>query len=183
MDLKTPDDDAGSPADSWAAQSSFTEFYGAEVRRIVLFVYKNGATWEDAWDATQSAFAEAFQRWDSINYPTKYVRRTALRHYQAHRQRSDEDVRRAAEAPWSYCPAFDQLKLLDEEKEVIDAIAQLPERQREVMAWHYDDFSVPEISELLSIDARCVRSNLHLARKKLKEALRDNCGWFMGGDK
>ncbi|WP_055490680.1 RNA polymerase sigma factor [Streptomyces sp. TP-A0356] len=183
MDLKTTDDDGEFSADTWAGQSSFTEFYASEVRRIVLFVYKNGATWDDAWDATQNAFAEAFQRWDGIDYPAKYVRRTALRNYRAQRQRSDEDVRRATEAEWCYLPSFDQLKILDEEKEVIDAIAQLPERQREVMAWHYDGFSISEISELLSVDASRVRSNLHLARKKLKEALNDNRDWFMGGDK
>ncbi|MFF4362829.1 RNA polymerase sigma factor [Streptomyces sp. NPDC001351] len=179
--MKTPDDPDPS-ADQWAGQSSFTDFYASEVRLIVLFVYKNGATWDDAWDATQNAFAEAFQRWDSIDYPAKYVRATALRNYRAQKQRSSEDVRRATEAEWFYFPSFDQLKLLDEEKDVIDAIAKLPERQREVMAWNYDGFSIPEISDLLHVDPRRVRSNLHLARKRLKEALNDNRDWFMGGD-
>ncbi|MFI6567081.1 RNA polymerase sigma factor [Streptomyces sp. NPDC050534] len=179
--MKTPDDPDPS-ADRWASQSSFTNFYASEVRLIVLFVYKNGATWDDAWDATQNAFAETFQRWDSIDYPAKYVRATALRNYRAQQQRSSEDVRRATEAEWFYFPSFDQLKLLDEEKDVIDAIAKLPDRQREVMAWSYDGFSISEISDLLRVDAGRVRSNLHLARKRLKEALNDNRDWFMGGD-
>ncbi|MFF5481049.1 RNA polymerase sigma factor [Streptomyces sp. NPDC012935] len=106
-----------------------------------------------------------------------------MRNYRAQRQRSAEDVRRAAEAGWCYFPSFDQLKLLDEEKDVIDAIASLPERQREVMAWSYDGFSIPEISDLLRVDAGRVRSNLYLARNKLRETLSGNLDWFMGGDK
>ncbi|MFF5481050.1 hypothetical protein ACFY5C_27520 [Streptomyces sp. NPDC012935] len=71
--MKTPDGPEHS-ADSWSSRSSFTDFYASEVRLIVLFVYKNGATWDDAWDATQNAFAEAYQRWEGIDYPARYVR-------------------------------------------------------------------------------------------------------------
>ncbi|MEU5633641.1 hypothetical protein ACH47C_31265 [Streptomyces rishiriensis] len=78
MDLNTPGDHAKFPPRTWASQPSFTEFYASEVKRIVLFVYKNGATWDDAWDATQSAFVGSFQRWDGIDDPAKYVRRAAL---------------------------------------------------------------------------------------------------------
>jgi RNA polymerase sigma-70 factor (ECF subfamily) len=47
----------------------------------------------------------------------------------------------------------------------------LPQRQREVMAWHYDGYSPREIADLLGVPDDAVRSSLYQARKNLKARL------------
>jgi RNA polymerase sigma factor (sigma-70 family) len=189
--VKPPDE--GSPTDAdaqpWPPSgptSSFVEFYRLEMPRVVLFVFKHGATWDDAWDATQSAFVKALQYWDDIDSPSAYVRCTAVRGYRTEQQRTTDAFRRALDADWGHRPAFDSLKIHDEEMEVIEAIAELPYRQREVMAWFFDGFSVSEISDHLGTDANKVSSNLYLARNKLKERLNiagSERDWYEGGGK
>lgn len=56
---------------------------------------------------------------------------------------------------------------------VAEAVAQLPPRQREVFVLHtYEGFGYAEIAELAGISLANVRSQLHLARQRLRERLK-----------
>ncbi len=58
---------------------------------------------------------------------------------------------------------------------VWDAVGELPMRYREVIHLYYQEScSVEEIAEIVGRRAGTVRSDLHRARQKLKEILRDN---------
>jgi RNA polymerase sigma-70 factor (ECF subfamily) len=58
---------------------------------------------------------------------------------------------------------------------VREKIGVLPERQREVLLLHLDqDLSYREISETLGITYESVKMNLSLARKRLKEELKEH---------
>jgi DNA-directed RNA polymerase specialized sigma24 family protein len=48
---------------------------------------------------------------------------------------------------------------------VLAALASLPPKQREVMAWHIDGFRSAEIAATLHMDPAAVRQNLIKARK------------------
>jgi RNA polymerase sigma factor (sigma-70 family) len=149
----------------------FAEFYAAELRRLLLFLYKQGASWDDAWDAAQDAFVEAMRRWSSIENRRAWIRTTARRSYVKQQNRISEDVVRAVQAGWIPRPSFADLVLNEEEKFVCETIAGLPHRQREVVAWYYDGYRIREIAAILCLSPRAVRSNLYQARQRLRMLL------------
>ncbi|MEU0845703.1 sigma-70 family RNA polymerase sigma factor [Streptomyces sp. NPDC005962] len=61
--------------------------------------------------------------------------------------------------------------LADEEKRVYEALAQLPMKQRQVMAWLLDGYSTNEIADELEMKPNAVRQNVSRARALLKELL------------
>jgi len=64
------------------------------------------------------------------------------------------------------------LESQETQEQLRELIQQLPDRQREVLiltAW--EDYSVPEVAELLGITAQNVYSNLSAARARLKQSL------------
>lgn len=147
----------------------FAEFYRAEYLRVLLFLRKQGASWEDGWDATQSAFLDALRHWDGIEHRRSWVRTVATRAYMKAQMRVAEDNARALRSEWAAPSWLDTAIMPDEENRVIEAIASLPPRQRQVMAWHYDGYTNQEIAQILSISADDVASNLYQARRRLKE--------------
>jgi RNA polymerase sigma factor (sigma-70 family) len=67
--------------------------------------------------------------------------------------------------------AATEVELHDEARTVLAALADLPPKQRQVMAWSIDGFSPGEIALELDVDPAAVRQNLAKARKNLKQAL------------
>jgi RNA polymerase sigma-70 factor (ECF subfamily) len=63
------------------------------------------------------------------------------------------------------------VELRDEAQAVLAALADLPPKQRQVMAWSIDGFSPAEIASALGVDPAAVRQNLAKARKNLKQNL------------
>ncbi|MGQ4389071.1 sigma factor-like helix-turn-helix DNA-binding protein [Streptomyces sp. SAS_270] len=57
---------------------------------------------------------------------------------------------------------------------VLQLLLGLPQRQREVMAWHLDDYRPEEIAEILGLKRATVDSNLRHARGKLRQAWSGN---------
>lgn len=150
----------------------FADFYAAEVPRLLLFLYKQGAGWDEGWDATQEAFLAALRHWGGIRNPSAWIRTTALRAHLRQRRRPGDDLRRAASSiEWLPRPKFADLELGAQEEEVLDAIAGLPLRQRQVMAWHYDGYSTVEIASILELNTDAVRASLYQARVHLKRRL------------
>jgi RNA polymerase sigma factor (sigma-70 family) len=61
---------------------------------------------------------------------------------------------------------------IDQKERVINALNQLPERQREIIYLRYfEDFKVDHIAEVLQINEQSVRNRLHAAISKLREIL------------
>src|SRR5262245_55883986 len=154
----------------------FDVFYKGEHLRLIRFLRKLGASWEDAWDISQHAHIEAFVRWDHIEKPIAWIRITARRAYRSLQVRENQNIVRVLCGDWQPRPHFDRLHLRHEEEKVCDALARLPPRQAEVMAWTYDGFPPAEIAEILSelypdegaVTPDAVRASLYQARKKLK---------------
>lgn len=63
---------------------------------------------------------------------------------------------------------------LKEKSEVYYAVLKLPKKYRTVIhLFYYEDMSITEIANLLNIKESTIKSQLHRARKKLKEILKE----------
>lgn len=151
-----------------AAIHDFVTLYKSEMPRLVRFILKHGATPQEAADAAQTAFASAWETWEGIREPKAWLRTVALREY----------FRRPVQETSVECPPdevaqplLDSLELGEQERNVMAALATLPMKQRQVMAWHYDGFSHDQIARQMRITEQAVRQNLHRARTRLKELL------------
>lgn len=147
----------------------FEAVYRAEAPRVVRHVMTHGATVEQAWDATQAAFEQAYRSWHRIDYPKAWLRIAAMGHY-----------RRAAvpETPTDYAPDRPGLataalaaELDAEARTVLAELGALPPKQRQVMAWTFDGYSPADIAAVLGEDPAAVRQNLRRARDQLKRRL------------
>ncbi|MFC0038547.1 RNA polymerase sigma factor [Actinomadura rayongensis] len=145
-------------------------FYKLEFKGLVRHVLKcSGSTdVDEARDAVQTAFAEAFVMWEEIEYPKAWLRKVALREY----------YRRPAPQPIAEVP---DTTLLDdvatrteaarEEMLVCATLQSLPFKQRQALAWTFDGFSPKEIAKELGVDPAAVRQNIAKGRRKLRTLL------------
>jgi RNA polymerase sigma-70 factor (ECF subfamily) len=165
-----PGDTAGIVAGLGAAAADFSACYARELSGLVWFVMSLGADAHRAADVAQSAFAEAFVAWDRIQHPSAWLRRVAGRlHYRylVSQETSVEDVP-DRQGPLA---ADSVVELHDEARCVLAALADLPPKQRQVMAWTIDGFSPAEIARELDVDPAAIRQSLAKARKHLKQQL------------
>lgn len=152
------------------AVTDFSACYARELSSLTWFVMSLGADAHRAADVAQSAFAEAFAAWDRIERPTAWLRRVAGRLYYRYlitQETSVEDVP-DRQGPLS---AASEVELHDEARRVLAALADLPPKQRQVMAWTVDGFSPAEIARELDVDPATVRQSLAKARRNLKQQL------------
>jgi RNA polymerase sigma factor (sigma-70 family) len=149
----------------------FEDFYISERDHLVSFICKHGARLDDAWDIAHETFVKALRLWEGIRNPRAWIRRVASRAYIEQQTKSATDLQAAFRADWLHRPQIVNFLLRDEWERVHEALASLPLRQRQVMAWHLDGYRPAEIAEELNVDAALVRSNLRHARNKLKEIL------------
>lgn len=155
---------------SGAGVTDFSACYARELSSLVWFVMSLGADAHRAADVAQSAFAEAFAVWARIEHPTAWLRRVAGRLYYRHlvpQETPVEDVP-DRQGPLS---AAGEVELHDEAHRVLAVLADLPPKQRQVMAWTIDGFSPAEIARELDVDPATIRQSLAKARKNLKEQL------------
>ncbi|WP_245927633.1 SigE family RNA polymerase sigma factor [Nocardioides silvaticus] len=164
----------GLPADADAGvEALYLAHWDQLVRLSVLLVRDQGT----AEEIVQDALVAVHQKWDRLTERDKalaYLRqavvnrsRSALRHrgvvgrYLARQQGPDP------------APAADQKVLGDARRQlVLDALQQLPRRQREVLALrYYLDLSEAEIAETLGISRGAVKSHASRGAASLRPIL------------
>jgi RNA polymerase sigma factor (sigma-70 family) len=163
-----PDSRGAAPAGPGVAD--FAVCYRREMPGLVWFVMSLGASAEEAADAAQSAFAAAFAVWETIRYPAAWLRRVAQRAYYRQAVSREIPLDTAPDLPGPLSVTA-TVEFRDEAREVLAALAELPARQRQVMAWYVDGFSPTEIARQLGADPAAVRQSLANARKNLKHRL------------
>ncbi|MBO0808011.1 MAG: sigma-70 family RNA polymerase sigma factor, partial [Actinobacteria bacterium] len=130
--------------------------YRQQFPGLVWFVMGLGAGAEEAADAAQSAFAAAFPAWETIRHPQAWLRRVAGRAYFRRAASREIPVAAAPDAPGPQLVPED-VEFRDEARRVLAALAVLPPRQRQMMAWHMDGFGPAEIARELGCDQAAVR--------------------------
>jgi RNA polymerase sigma-70 factor (ECF subfamily) len=146
-----------------------TDLFEREYERLVRSLgVAFGA--ESAADAVQEAFIEADRGWSRIatlDNPAAWVRRVAINRL-LNRERNRA---RRREILATIRPVADA-ELTDDLLDLRRAIADLPDKMRAAVCLHYlADLSVEEVAVALEVGSGTVKSNLHDARRRLREQL------------
>ena len=153
------------------SDADFAAVYRAEVAGLVRHLMFHGATTDQAWDAAQSAFSQAYPVWARIRVPRAWLRTVAVRAYwRSAVPETPTDAPPEQPDPAS-APGVSPGELGEEERLVLRALAGLPVKQRQVMAWTIDGYSPGEIAAALGEQPAAVRQNLRRARRNLTHAL------------
>jgi RNA polymerase sigma-70 factor (ECF subfamily) len=161
----------GLPPEPELRRCEFAPFYREQLPVLIRFLYKQGATWEEANDIAQETFVRLYTHQRRIYQPRAWIRTVAQNLWINTRKRDGKAPILAVKGDWLPRPVTDNVELKDEEKMVYHAISQLPQRQRQVIAWCYDGYSPAEIAQHIGLSSETVRASLLQARKKLKNLL------------
>ncbi len=148
---------------------SFADCYAHQMPALVWFVMSLGASAEAAADVAQSAFTDAYPVWHTNVSPNAWLRRVAQRTYYRRISR-ETPVESLPDRPGP-SPTAAVVESHAEAQLVLAALAGLPAKQRQVMAWYVNGYSPAEIAAELDADPAAVRQNLTKARRNLKASL------------
>ena len=153
-----------------ALEQLYAAHYGGLVRMAVLLLRDQGL----AEDVVQDAYVAVHGRWDRID-PAKapaYLRQTVVnRSRSALRHRTVVGRHRPDPLP-DGAPADHRVLETERRTRVLDALAELPTRQREVLVLrHYLDLSEADIAATLGISRGAVKSHASRAAAALRARL------------
>jgi RNA polymerase sigma factor (sigma-70 family) len=137
------------------------ELYRSDYPGLVRLAVLVGAERSVAEELVQDAFVAAHRTWDRVREPLPYLRRAVINrcHSWGRRQTLERDRRPR--------PAADAELGADE---LWDALATLPERQRDaIVCRFYLDLPDAEIADLLGCRVPTVRTAIHRGLAKLRQ--------------
>ena len=171
---------AVSSADRWSADDALEEMYAAHwrplVRLAVLLVRDVGT----AEEVVQDAFVAMHGRWGKLNdnnLALAYLRQTVVNRSRSvlrHRVVVDRHLRSTDPHASTTAPADTGALAKAQRGAVLDALSQLPDRQREVLVLrYYLELSEAEIAEALGIARGSVKSHASRGSAALRALLGD----------
>lgn len=157
-------------AGDWEAFRYLVERYQAQAIRHALAILGNR---EDALDAVQQAFLDAYQALDRFDlerrfYPWFYtiLRNHCFKLLGRERRRATESLEETEILAATSGLPPEQLIALEQ------ALRALPAEEREIITLrHWDGLSYEELAERLAIPKGTVMSRLYYARQRLREKL------------
>jgi RNA polymerase sigma factor (sigma-70 family) len=144
--------------------------YQAEKPELIRYLLHCGVNYETAEDIAQRALEALYRKWATVGKPRPWLRTVAMRML----SRSDTPSECSLEGhdPPSAAPdAAILIESIFESDAVLAAIRQLPLKEKQVFALHFDEFGTSEIAEILQMTPAAVRQNLARGRAKLKQLL------------
>jgi RNA polymerase sigma-70 factor (sigma-E family) len=143
---------------------SFVELYEDQFTAMVRLAIALTGSDAGAEDLVQDAFVRVHARWERVEIPTAYLRRTVVNACRsaARRARRERTVR---------TPELASVELLEAD-ELFDALAMLPYRQRAALVLqYYEGLSHSEIAAVLGCRAGTVASLVHRGLAQLKRVI------------
>jgi len=155
-----------------SAEAEFDAFYRDTARRVVHLVYGFTGDLTVAQDATQEAYARAWQQWSRVRTaddPLAWVRTVARRiAISGWRKRTTQEraYQRHGVHDTTGPPSEDRVA-------VVAALRELPDPVREAVTMHYiGDLSIEQIAHDTNTPAGTIKARLHRGRALLAQALR-----------
>jgi RNA polymerase sigma factor (sigma-70 family) len=128
-----------------------------------------------AEDIVQEAFIRMARSLDRIQDPDRagaYLRSIVLNLARDHNRRGLVSLRHRLPLQDSVASAEDEVVLSESHQQVVDALRDLPGRQRDCMILrHYDELSVDEVAEALGISRNSVKTHLTRGMRALEASL------------
>jgi RNA polymerase sigma-70 factor (sigma-E family) len=145
--------------------SEFVELFEAQRDRMVALARMLLGSRPAAEEVVQDAFIRVLGRWASIDHPEAYLRVAVVNACRTERRRAKVLARKLPRLrPDDHTT--------DHPTELMDVISTLPERQRIVVALrYYEDLSEQAIADILGCTPGAVKSLLHRALPRLRNAL------------
>ena len=151
------------------------ELLGLYEKPVFNAAYRILGNPDDAADATQAVFMKAFENLDSYNPRYKFfswIYRIAVNESINQRKRTrqqqplDENERAATPGPYASAEAGDL------SREIQESLMSLKDEYRTVVVLrHFSDCSYQEISQILEIPEKTVKSRLYTARQLMRDRL------------
>ncbi len=152
----------------------FDEFAAEHTAGLIKLAFMVSGDRDRAEDAAQEALVRAYQRWSRLDNPLAYARRVVVNATRDEWRR----LQRASRAD----DAVGRLALLEEVEDLetsvlqrdalMAAVAELPHRQRAVIALRYlTDLSEAETAAVLEISVGTVKSQTFDALARLRQTL------------
>jgi RNA polymerase sigma-70 factor (ECF subfamily) len=150
-------------------EALFEAHFAPLVRGLALAA----GSYEAASDAVQDAFVQLHHHWRRVSAyeePAAWLQRVATNRV-ANQRRSTQRQTNLVEKLAGHLDADDDLDRAAK-LDLLNAIAELPERQRLVVGLHHlTGLKVAEVAAALDVSEGTVKSQLHDARSNLRTAL------------
>ncbi len=178
------------PAPGQAAGSDetwFAELYGQSSRRVLGLCVRMLGSREEAEDAAGEAFLKAHRARESYDRGRPFaswiltiasrVCLDRLRRRRLERRIFAAPVEDPADPPARADRQLNRLLAGERRQSVRRAIAELPERYRQVLVMrYYGELAYPEIAGLLDLERNHVAVLIHRAKQRLRRALAPDAG-------
>jgi RNA polymerase sigma factor (sigma-70 family) len=149
-----------------AVADDFEQLYRANYRKLVQLAYLLTQSSETAHDLVQDVFARVLPRWQGLDDPVPYLRRSVVNAANSWRRRLRLERLRPANVEESATLQADEL---------FDVLAQLPIRQRSaVVLRFYEGLTDAEVATLLGCRPGTVASLVHRAFEQMRQAMADS---------
>jgi RNA polymerase sigma-70 factor (sigma-E family) len=168
---------SGAEAEGWSADEALEALYAAHwqrlVRLAVMLLHDQGA----AEEVVQDSFVAMHTKWARLHHPDKalaYLRQSVVNRSRSRLRHLSVVHRYAARErpPVPESGADHTTYEVERRTTVLDALRDLPRRQREVLALrYYLDLSEAEIAEVLGISRGAVKSHASRGAAALRIAL------------
>lgn len=170
--------DGPARADTWDADVAVEQLYAAHYRSLVrlsVLLVRDVGTAEEV---VQDSFVAMHGRWHTLTEPHRalaYLRQTVVNRSRSVLRHRGVQARHPEQPP-DVVPAADGPALAHERRRIVlDALQQLSERQREVLALrYYLDLDEASIAEHLGISRGAVKSHASRGAAALRVLLEEN---------
>ena len=166
---------ASTPRDDDAFVVAMFEEHGRSLVRLVrLFVDDRNA----AEDVVQEAFIRLARSADRIRDPARagaYLRSIALNLARDHNRRGLVSLRHRLPFDHEVASVEDEVVIGEEHRRVVEALRELPHRQRDCLILrYYDELGIDEIADLLGISRNSVKTHLTRGMRALETGMVDD---------
>lgn len=158
-------------------RQALTELLGKYERPVYNAAYRIMGNPDDAADITQVVFLKAFENLEQYDPKYKFfswIYRIAINESINQNKRGQRQQPIGDYEPAASGGPDDDAEAVDLSREIQESLMELKDEYRTIVVLrHFSDFSYREISEILQIPEKTVKSRLYSARQLMKQTLQD----------